>query len=59
MITTVAPYLLPIALPGLAEALPHTPLYLVEDLTDRLLQRLRDGALDAVRSSRPIRERPN
>ena len=48
IITTVAPYLLPIALPALAEALPHTPLYLVEDLTDRLLQRLRDGALDAV-----------
>jgi LysR family hydrogen peroxide-inducible transcriptional activator len=48
VITTVAPYLLPIALPGLAEALPQTPLYLVEDLTDRLLQRLRDGALDAV-----------
>jgi LysR family hydrogen peroxide-inducible transcriptional activator len=48
IITTVAPYLLPIALPGLAEALPQTPLYLVEDLTDRLLQRLRDGALDAA-----------
>ncbi len=48
VITTVAPYLLPIALPGLAEALPRTPLYLVEDLTDRLLQRLRDGALDAA-----------
>ena len=48
VITTVAPYLLPIALPALAEALPRTPLYLVEDLTDRLLQRLRDGALDAV-----------
>jgi LysR family transcriptional regulator, hydrogen peroxide-inducible genes activator len=48
IITTVAPYLLPIALPELTQALPHTPLYLVEDLTDRLLQRLSDGALDAV-----------
>src|SRR3984957_463726 len=51
VITPVAPYLLPIALPGLAEALRHTPLYLVEDLTDRLLARLRDGrdgALDAA-----------
>ncbi|HEY1779960.1 MAG TPA: LysR substrate-binding domain-containing protein [Roseiarcus sp.] len=48
IITTVAPYLLPIALPALAEALPKTPLYLVEDLTDRLLARLRDGGLDAV-----------
>ena len=48
VITTVAPYLLPIALPELAQALPHTPLYLVEDLTDRPSARLRDGALDAV-----------
>jgi LysR family transcriptional regulator, hydrogen peroxide-inducible genes activator len=48
VITTVAPYLLPIALPGLAEALPRTPLYLVEDLTDRLLARLRDGGLDGA-----------
>jgi LysR family transcriptional regulator, hydrogen peroxide-inducible genes activator len=48
VITTVAPYLLPIALPELAQALPQTPLYLVEDLTDRLLARLRDGALDVV-----------
>ena len=48
IITTVAPYLLPIALAELAQALPRTPLYLVEDLTDRLLTRLRDGALDAA-----------
>ena len=48
IISTVAPYLLPIALPGLAEALPRTPLYLVEDQTDRLLARLRDGAVDAA-----------
>jgi LysR family hydrogen peroxide-inducible transcriptional activator len=48
VITTVAPYLLPIALPELAQALPHTPLYLVEDLTDRLLARLRDGGLDGA-----------
>jgi LysR family transcriptional regulator, hydrogen peroxide-inducible genes activator len=48
IITTVAPYLLPIALPELARALPGAPLYLVEDLTDRLLMRLRDGALDAA-----------
>jgi len=48
IITTVAPYLLPIALPELAQALPGLPLYLMEDLTDRLLTRLRDGALDAA-----------
>src|ERR1700689_3065121 len=56
VITTVAPYLLPIALPGLAEALPHTPLYLVEDLTDRLLARLRDGALDAAVIATDLRD---
>ena len=48
IISTVAPYLLPVALPELAGALPRTPLYLMEDLTDRLLARLRDGALDAA-----------
>src|SRR5271157_1299268 len=39
MIATVAPYLLPFALPEAIEALPQSPLHLVEDLTDRLLQR--------------------
>jgi len=48
IIATVAPYLLPIALPELAKVLPRTPLYLLEDLTDRLLMRLRDGALDGA-----------
>jgi LysR family hydrogen peroxide-inducible transcriptional activator len=44
----VAPYLLPIALPQAIAALPRTPLYLVEDLTDRLLARLSEGALDGA-----------
>ena len=48
VIATVAPYLLPIALPAAIKALPRTPLHLVEDLTDRLLARLRDGALDGA-----------
>jgi LysR family transcriptional regulator, hydrogen peroxide-inducible genes activator len=48
VIATVAPYLLPVALPELADALPRTPLYLIEDLTDRLLARLGEGALDAA-----------
>jgi LysR family hydrogen peroxide-inducible transcriptional activator len=56
VITTVAPYLLPIALPELAQALPRTPLYLVEDLTDRLLARLRDGALDGAVIATDARE---
>ena len=48
MISTVAPYLLPLALPNAIKALPNTPLRLFEDLTDRLLQRMREGALDAA-----------
>jgi LysR family transcriptional regulator, hydrogen peroxide-inducible genes activator len=48
MIATVAPYLLPIALPQAIVALPRTPLHLVEDLTDRLLARLSEGALDGA-----------
>ena len=46
MISTVAPYLLPLALPGAIKALPNAPLRLFEDLTDRLLQRMSEGALD-------------
>ena len=30
------------------QALPQTPLHLVEDLTDRLLQRMGEGSLDAA-----------
>ena len=48
MIATVAPYLLPIALPDAIAALPRTPLHLVEDLTDRLMARLNEGALDGA-----------
>lgn len=48
VIATVAPYLLPLALPEAMQALPLTPLHLVEDLTDRLVARLSDGALDAA-----------
>jgi LysR family hydrogen peroxide-inducible transcriptional activator len=48
MISTVAPYLLPFALPDAIKALPDTPLHLFEDLTDRLLQHMNEGALDAA-----------
>jgi LysR family transcriptional regulator, hydrogen peroxide-inducible genes activator len=48
MISTVAPYLLPLALPDAIKAMPNTPLHLFEDLTDRLLRRLSEGALDAA-----------
>jgi LysR family hydrogen peroxide-inducible transcriptional activator len=48
IIATVAPYLLPIALAGAIEALPLTPLHIVEDLTDRLLAGVHGGAFDGV-----------
>ncbi len=48
MIATVAPYLLPIALKNAIAALPSTPLHLIEDLTDRLLAQLSEGALDGA-----------
>lgn len=48
MIPTVAPYVLPTVLAGLAERLPALTLRVVEDQTERLLTALRGGALDAA-----------
>ncbi|OBG43690.1 LysR family transcriptional regulator [Mycobacterium alsense] len=48
LIPTVAPYVLPTLLAGLAERLPALMLRVIEDQTDRLLRLLRDGALDAA-----------
>ncbi len=48
LIPTVAPYVLPTLLAGLAEQLPNLALRVVEDQTERLLTALRAGALDAA-----------
>jgi LysR family hydrogen peroxide-inducible transcriptional activator len=48
MIPTVAPYVLPTVLSGLAEQLPSLTLRVIEDQTERLLRLLREGALDAA-----------
>ncbi|BBU22741.1 LysR substrate-binding domain-containing protein [Mycobacterium xenopi] len=48
LIPTVAPYVLPTVLAGLAERLPALTLRVVEDQTERLLAALREGALDAA-----------
>ncbi len=48
VIPTIAPYLMPYALPAVALAMPRAPLTLVEDLTGRLLPLLGDGELDAA-----------
>jgi LysR family hydrogen peroxide-inducible transcriptional activator len=47
-IPTVGPYLLPKVLPSLRETYSCLKLYLVEDLTDRLLDSLHRGQLDVV-----------
>ena len=48
VIPTVAPFLLPRALPLLRERFPKLRLYLREDLTGRLIAALKTGALDAA-----------
>jgi len=48
VIPTVAPYLLPRALPVLRDRFPKLKLFLREDLTQRLITALKSGALDAA-----------
>ncbi len=48
VIPTIAPYLLPRALPVLRREFPELGLYLREDLTHRLIAHLRAGTLDAA-----------
>lgn len=48
LIPTIAPYVLPTLLAGLALRLPALTLWVTEDQTARLLAALRAGALDAV-----------
>ncbi|MFZ5617992.1 MAG: hydrogen peroxide-inducible genes activator [Pseudomonadota bacterium] len=48
VIPTIAPFLLPKATPGLAKKYPKLELYLREDLTAALAERLAEGSLDAA-----------
>lgn len=48
LIPTVAPYVLPTVLAGLAEQFPGMTLRVTEDQTERLMAVLREGALDAA-----------
>jgi LysR family transcriptional regulator, hydrogen peroxide-inducible genes activator len=48
LIPTVAPYVLPTLLAGLADRLPALTLRVIEDQTARLLTGLRQGSLDAA-----------
>lgn len=48
VIPTIAPFLLPRALPKLRKAYPELKLYLTEDRTDRIHKKLLDGDLDLL-----------
>jgi LysR family hydrogen peroxide-inducible transcriptional activator len=54
MIPTVAPYVLPAVLPGLAGRYPDLTLTLVEDQTARLLEALHDGRIDVALLALPV-----
>jgi LysR family transcriptional regulator, hydrogen peroxide-inducible genes activator len=47
-IPTIGPFLLPRVLPSLRQTYGNLKLYLVEDLTDRLIESLHRGQLDVV-----------
>jgi LysR family hydrogen peroxide-inducible transcriptional activator len=53
---TLAPYLLPHVVPMLREAFPRLELLLVEEKTEVVLERLREGRLDAGILALPIHE---
>lgn len=48
VIPTIAPFLLPKALPRLRKKYPQLNLYLTEDQTQRIYERLMDGELDVI-----------
>lgn len=55
VIPTLGPYLLPCLLPRMRALFPQLHLFLREDLTANLLERLRKGRLDALLLALPVR----
>ena len=53
---TLGPYLLPHVVPQLRERFPQLELLLVEEKSDELLQRLREGRLDAALLALPVHD---
>lgn len=53
---TLGPYLLPHVLPGVRRRFPRLELLLVEEKTDQILARLRDGRLDAGVLALPVHD---
>lgn len=54
IIPTLAPYLLPLIIPGLSALFPKLTLYLVEETTLNLLTKLNEGKLDGALLALPI-----
>ncbi len=55
VIPTLGPYLVPHLLPKIRTRFPDLRIYLREDLTEHLLERLRQGRLDALLLALPLR----
>jgi len=56
VIPTIGPYLMPRMLPALREAAPGLELYLREEITQRLVERMQKGELDVAVLSLPLDE---
>ena len=56
MFPTLGPYLLPHVVPGIRARFPKLELLLVEEKSDELLARLREGKLDAVLLALPLHD---
>ncbi|MES2142755.1 MAG: LysR substrate-binding domain-containing protein [Pseudomonadota bacterium] len=54
LIPTLGPYLLPVILPAIRQALPKLELFLYEDKTDNLAEQLKEGKLDVIILALPI-----
>lgn len=54
VIPTLAPYLLPHIIPGLAKLFPNLKMYLHEEQTDHLIMKLKHGKLDAAIFGLPL-----
>lgn len=54
VIPTVAPYLLPKVMPEIKTIMPQLKIWLVEEQTQRLIDQLEDGTLDAAIMAQPV-----
>jgi len=53
---TLAPYFLPRVIPALRSKLPSLKLLLIEEKTERLIERLKEGSIDAALLALPVAE---